>query len=60
MENKAVPVDGAASIRPSVPAAEGVATTFDSIDRRAQQRPNACLSTSWYWGNYVVRCRSFG
>jgi hypothetical protein len=43
-----------------VPAPEGIATTADSIDRRAQQRPNACLSTSWCGGNYVVRCRSFG
>ena len=41
MENKAVRVDSAASLRPSVPAPEAIATTFDSIDRRAQQRPNA-------------------
>ena len=47
MENKAVPVESAASIRPSTPAQEGIATIFDSIDGRAQQRPKACLSMSW-------------
>jgi hypothetical protein len=47
MENKAVPVESAASNRPSTPGQEGVATIFDSIDGRAQQRPKACLSMSW-------------
>jgi hypothetical protein len=47
MENKAVPVESAASIQPSTLAQVGVATTFDSTDGRAQQRPKACLSTSW-------------
>lgn len=48
MENKAVPVESAASNRPSTPAQEGVATIFDSTDSRAQQRPKACLSMSCY------------
>ena len=43
MENKAVPVESGASIRPSTPAREGVATTFDSIDGRAQQCPESLL-----------------
>ena len=60
MENKAVPVESAASNRPSTPAQEGVATIFDSIDGRAQQRPKACLSMSWRGDSYVVKCRSFG
>ena len=61
MENKAVPVESAASNRPSTPAQEGIATIFDSIDGRARQRPKAFLSMSFWRGNsYVVRCRSFG
>ena len=47
MESKAVPVESAASNRPSTPTQEGIATIFDSIDGRAQQRPKACLSKSW-------------
>jgi|HubBroStandDraft_6_1064221.scaffolds.fasta_scaffold1721234_2 hypothetical protein len=43
MENKAVPVESAASIRRSTPAQEDVATTFDSIDGRAQQGPESLL-----------------
>jgi hypothetical protein len=60
MENKAVPVESAASIQPSTPAQEGIATIFDSIDGWAQQRPKAFLSMSWRGDDDVVRCRSFG
>ena len=43
-------LSSAASIRPSTPAQEGVATTVDSIDGRARATPESLLINVMAWG----------